>query len=177
MKVTYDIQPIEPSDSSRREREKKAVGMLIQKNIAPEARISHLPNGAPFISGSSLSISISHSMHYAALAWGEEDGFGIDIEEPRKQQIEQVAHRFLSKEEQIFYSNEPDGLLKAWTLKEAAFKAVKNGPPNFKEYHLPIAEGDNCILLGHRRLLILFSGMIQDDLCLAIVACDPKKAS
>ncbi len=115
-----------PCASNRREAEKAVVRLLVQAAYGPEAVYDHTESGAPVVRlGSQLcrSISVSHCHDEAALAVAEEGDFiGVDIEEARNQ-LFKVAPRVLSVEELGYYGNDITGLLEAWTLKEAAYKA------------------------------------------------------
>ena len=73
---------------------------------------------------SAASVSISHCRNLAALAVSPAGNpLGIDIERPRRQ-LATVAPRVLSPSELDYYSSFPSGLLQAWTLKEALYKAA-----------------------------------------------------
>ena len=137
MKWGYTIKPIPHSDRPRREREHEAVMQLVQTLAGKDARLDHRPDGSPLIIGSPFHISLSHSRNYVALAWSDSPGIGIDIEELRPEQLARIAPRFLSAEELPLYGTSPDLLLQAWTLKEAAFKALRTGPADLRLYRLP----------------------------------------
>lgn len=104
----------------RRESERRAVVGIIQQ-VLPGAVLRHTPSGAPQIDG--MHVSVSHSRHYAAVGLSERP-VGIDIEERRTAQLERVATRFLDDEEMARGAFSPDVLLRAWTAKEAVFKAL-----------------------------------------------------
>lgn len=148
MKWGYTIKPIPHSDRPRREREREAVMQLVQALAGKDARLDHCPDGSPLIIGSPLHISISHSRNYVALAWSDTPGIGIDIEEPRPTQLARIAPRFLSAEELPLYGTSPDLLLQAWTLKEAAFKALRTGPADLRIYRLPESLESLMLLLS-----------------------------
>lgn len=107
----------------RREREQDAVRRLMEfMAIAPEL-YSHDSHGAPFIVGSQLSVSVSHSRDFAVAALSRRCGLGIDIEQLRSVQLQRVAPRFLSDSEREVLT-EPERLLWAWAAKEAVYKAA-----------------------------------------------------
>lgn len=81
----------------------------------------HDPDGAPLLVGSELKVSVSHSRRFAAVAIDPRRRIGVDIEEPRLEQLRRVISKFLSSEELPFWG---DRLLEAWTAKEAVFKAA-----------------------------------------------------
>lgn len=101
---------------------REAVPALIAEKLGPEVRVVHDPDGAPQLVGSPLSISISHSRRFAAIAVS--DGatrIGVDIEEPRIEQMRRVMSKFISEAEAPLWANR---LPAAWTCKEAVFKAA-----------------------------------------------------
>ncbi len=100
---------------------RRAVGPLIERAAGPDARLLHDAHGAPLLAGSGLNISISHSRRFAAVAVSERGRIGIDIEEPRLEQLRRVISKFLAPEEMPLWANR---LLAAWTCKEAVFKAA-----------------------------------------------------
>lgn len=110
------------TDRPRREAEREAIAMLVQQML-PGAKMCHRPDGAPYIDGSDVHVSVSHSRHVAALAVDSCRRIGIDIEESRPEQLRRVAHRFLSDDEYNIYGLTEAGLLRAWTIKEALIKA------------------------------------------------------
>lgn len=170
-KMQFSIEPIAQNGLPRREREHEAVVSLIHGNISPTARLEHFSDGSPYIPGCPYNISLSHSRRFAALAWSDKTNVGIDVEEPRFAQLERVASRFLTENEKIGMDDYPTFLLKVWTLKEAAFKALRNGPVDFRQYQVC---GDK-ILVDGAELEVLFSDFIRDDLFCSIVACDTQK--
>lgn len=169
--VKYVIEPIAADDSlPRRTREKEAVDRILRKHL-PDAELVHDTYGAPAAADGSVSLSISHSMGYAAVAWtAEAVAIGIDIEEPREGQLARVADKFLTPSEKTYYSGLPNGLLKAWTLKEAAFKAMRRGPADLREYKLPLTADDCCIRVGDKKLTIIKSGPEADGLYISLVS-------
>lgn len=113
---------------SRREAEKAATARLVTTLFGPGAAISHNPDGAPLLilpdGATAPEISISHSIRTVALAVGRAGNpIGVDIELPRRQLV-RVAPRFLAPEETAIHAASEENLLRAWTAKEAAFKAA-----------------------------------------------------
>ncbi|MDE7110390.1 MAG: 4'-phosphopantetheinyl transferase superfamily protein [Muribaculaceae bacterium] len=98
---------------------RQAIGRLIATHVGENVRLDHDRDGAPLLVGSTLHISISHSRRFAAIMLNEKVRCGIDIEEPRLDQLERVRSKFLTPAE---LAAEVD-LLSAWTAKEAVFKA------------------------------------------------------
>lgn len=123
------IREIAEGSEGRREREEDAVAQLVVEAFGENAERRHDAVGAPIIyrSGEILDVkvSISHSQKIAALAIAPSDMLaGIDIESDRAQ-LTRVAPRVLSEAEVEYYKNQARGFLKAWTLKEALYKAVR----------------------------------------------------
>lgn len=104
-----------------REGGRRAVAALIAEKVGPEVRVIHDAEGAPALVGSPLHISISHSRRFAAIALDGETRIGIDIEEPRIEQLRRVISKFLTEREMPQWG---ERLLAAWTAKEAVFKAA-----------------------------------------------------
>ncbi|MCD8387814.1 MAG: 4'-phosphopantetheinyl transferase superfamily protein [Bacteroidales bacterium] len=102
---------------SRRQREREAVGRILEEIAAPGATVEHNADGAPIVKGIPY-ISITHSQRLAAVATSDTGPVGIDAEEWRSA-LERVKTRFLSAEELEWC----DDLLLAWTIKEAVYKA------------------------------------------------------
>lgn len=97
------------------------VARIIAEHLGPDVRVLHEPDGSPLLAGSPLHVSISHSRHYVAIALHPQWRIGVDIEEPRPEQLRRVISKFLAPEELPAWA---DRLLAAWTCKEAVFKAA-----------------------------------------------------
>ena len=113
---------------SRPDGEKAATARLVTTLFGTGATVAHNPDGAPLLilpdGATAPEISISHSILTVALAVGRAGSpIGIDIEQPR-QQLVRVARRFLAPEETAIHGASEENLLRAWTAKEAAFKAA-----------------------------------------------------
>jgi 4'-phosphopantetheinyl transferase len=101
----------------------------------PVADIRTSPSGKPYIEGSPLVISLSHSGDLAAAIAGTVQRAGIDIERVTPK-VSRVANKFLNPYESDFLSVE-DMLLHqtiCWCAKEALFKWFGAGGLNFKEH-------------------------------------------
>lgn len=96
--------------------------------VAPGAEVCHSPSGAPFLSGAGNmpAISITHSRDIVAIAVAPAGcHVGIDAENTgRDRQLRRVAPRFLSPSQLHLWGGTPQTLLRAWTLKEALYKAA-----------------------------------------------------
>lgn len=161
--ITIAIESIDPSEgTTRRQRESLAVGRTIKALIGKDAAIGHNSSGAPFlVNDPGLPISISHSRKHVAVAIGSCHAIGIDMEEWRPNLIK-VAPRFLTPE-QINEWSTPEQLLKAWTIKEALYKALSSAghnpapsllplplppymPEDMKIHHIPDVSGETVTL-------------------------------
>ena len=116
--LTLDV---ENESSGRHIRERATVQYILNELGLPE-QVDHLPDGTPFLPGYDGYISISHSLESVAIALNVSHRIGIDTETWRPQ-LERVKHKFLSVQEQKIYQGNT-GLLLAWCMKEAAYKAA-----------------------------------------------------
>lgn len=123
--ITLGVTPIEADpDRTRTEREHAAVGDIIARFFGADARVGHRDSGAPYLVGrEDISLSVSHSRDYAAVAFSSERTVGVDIEQWREQLL-RVAPRVLSESEMAVYGVSSDLLLRAWTMQEALYKAA-----------------------------------------------------
>lgn len=118
----------EQSRGLRRQAETATAAALVRDVFGSGASIIHLPSGAPRLSrpdaDSVPTISVSHSTSTLILAVGHRGrAIGVDIEAPRPN-LQRVAGRFLRPEELGVHDTSLPTLLRAWTAKEAAFKAI-----------------------------------------------------
>ncbi len=132
--ATIALDVISGAYGNRRACEKAAIQRLMDFAAGTNTEILHRPDGSPYPAPPChLHISISHSRHIAALLWSESQGYGIDIEEARQEQLSRIAARVMSQDEIESFS---DNLLKAWTLKEAAFKAAGLPVADLREFNI-----------------------------------------
>ena len=111
--------------TEQRRREWLASRVLLQELTGGSALIAYHPNGAPYLSGSSLHISISHTKGYAAVLLQDHPAAGIDIEY-RSERVSRIRSRFMNTEEEagIDKEYETEHLLLHWCAKETLFKMV-----------------------------------------------------
>lgn len=119
--VLYAAPMPDLSRSARRQAEQNAVASLVRDAFGQDAVIAHHASGAPYVDGFAGHISVSHGGGFAVLAVSPSVPVGVDVECWREQ-IQRVAGKFLSPEEQAICRT-PEDLLRAWTAKEAVFKA------------------------------------------------------
>ncbi len=117
--------PAADSVSDRRAAERSAVRALVEEAFGRDAVLEHDAHGAPYIKGADVHISVSHGAGYALLAVSHDGPVGVDIEAYRRS-LPQLAPRFMEGAELAAYGSSSTTILKAWTAKEALFKAVGN---------------------------------------------------
>ena len=95
-----------------------------------EIALGHDEKGAPVCHGAKLSLSLSHSGPYIAVAVGDAP-VGADVERKRKAPSG-VAKRWFCPEENAFLQSlseesYPSAFFRLWTVKEAALKYTREG--------------------------------------------------
>jgi len=100
--------------------------------INPDLRISYKED-IPILSDN-RNISISHSDEIVTVLISKENGIGIDVEKI-KDKVHSVASKFLSSNEIRFFGKAPSTrqLIRAWTAKEAVYKALRKPGINFSD--------------------------------------------
>lgn len=130
---------------NRRDAERAAVARMVEAAAGAGCRVSHRDDGSPYVNGADMEISVSHSRYCAAVAVSRSGRVGVDIEDNRSDQLRRVAARVLSEAEMAVYGSEPTGPVRAWTMKEAAYKAVAGAPADFRRIELPLDADDRYI--------------------------------
>lgn len=118
------LQDINQS-ASRSERDRAATLELLQEIFGEDVEYSHRESGAPVVMsrGMAFRVSVSHSASTLAIAVADdEEAIGVDVETYRTQ-LERVRSKYLSDEEMASFTDSID-LLRAWTAKEAVYKAA-----------------------------------------------------
>ena len=108
---------------AKRRIELLAEQLLLHTLTGNASSISHTPDGVPFIAGSNMNISISHTPGCVAMAISRR-ALGIDVEHFAPKVL-RVRQRFLSTAEARHIA--PDNValnIAAWTAKEALYKAA-----------------------------------------------------
>ncbi len=105
----------------------QAAKMAIVAEVFGRRELCHRPDGAPLIPGSGASISVSHCQTLVVLAADRLGrNIGIDCETAsRGAQLGRVAAKFLSAAQSLAWGADEKHLLRAWTLKEAFYKAAR----------------------------------------------------
>ena len=100
--------------------------------INPDLRISYKED-IPILSDN-RNISISHSDEIVTVLISKENGIGVDVEKINNK-VQSVASKFLSSNEIRFFGKAPSTrqLIRAWTAKEAVYKALRKPGINFSD--------------------------------------------
>jgi phosphopantetheinyl transferase len=132
------VRPINSYLGEGRKAEQEAVRRLIGE-LAPGNKLSHLPNGVPYIEGYPHNISLSHTKGFIAfVAHPKPHPAGIDIEY-RGERVLRIRERFLSPEENaaIDESHVAEHLLLHWCAKETLYKLLSTSGVDFRrELHI-----------------------------------------
>lgn len=116
-----------------------AARMLLMHMLGKRNPIHYLPDGRPFIPGSPLQVSVSHSGNYAAVAASDLKPVGVDIEVfPRKSLVKAKDYFLNDKEQQVTAGDPVEKLHVYWSAKEALFKYAGDAQLNLKD-HFSIA--------------------------------------
>ena len=132
--------------AASRKSEWLAVRVLLYTMLGEEKEISYRPNGKPYLTDGSFSISISHTKGYVAVLLGSpRQEVGIDIEY-YSERVRKVAHKFMREDEKVslFRNTETWSLLLHWSAKETMFKCIGAADVDFREHlHvLPFTVGE-----------------------------------
>lgn len=156
-------QYIEKASVIVRHGNRRDVARIVADELGAEVRVIHEADGSPLLAGSALKVSISHSRHFVALALHPKMRIGVDIEEPRLEQLRRVISKFLSPEELPVWGNR---LLEAWTCKEAVFKAA--GMQNIGLGSIALAEPGVATVPDGRRFALYTTVTPEYTLTLAL---------
>lgn len=118
--------------TEKRKQEWLASRVLLENLAGGTVRIGYEPNGSPYLPGSPLSISISHTRGYAAVLLQETPAAGTDIEY-RSDRVLKIRHRFLSPAENAAIDplHAVEHLLVYWCAKETLFKMIRREGVDF----------------------------------------------
>ncbi len=118
--------------------------------------------GKPYLENSHSYISFSHSGHFAAAIYNNDEPVGIDIQE-LKPKIINIAPKFCSDREMAYLDNEHrvEMLHVIWGVKEAVFKKYGKGEVLFKEHIFvhPFIPGEQG------KITVTFSKPEQPETC------------
>lgn len=148
-------ESISKSISEKRRREMAVERFLLSQMFGSDTRLLHNPDGAPYIDGLPGCLTVTHSGAHVAVAYDEIRRIGIDIESPRDA-LGRVARRFLTAEEYPVYSASVSLLLRAWTAKEAVYKAAGIKRLESGQIHLPPDPQSPVVTVPGRRFLLTY---------------------
>jgi 4'-phosphopantetheinyl transferase len=112
-----------------------AYRLLLRRLLAPDdVAIEYDPSGKPYLAGSDMHISVTHTEDLAAVIISRNARVGIDIEKA-KPRILKVRDKFISDEESSFILKETEleQLTLAWCAKEALYKLFGLRNLDFRE--------------------------------------------
>lgn len=118
----------------KRQREKAAELLLLHRALGHPVTLCNTGQGAPFIEGDDVHLSITHTMELVAVALNDCHAIGLDAERIDRQQMLRVRDKFLNASEKQFIA--PDDLAAhviAWTAKEAVIKVERNSAIDWTE--------------------------------------------
>ncbi|MDR1116324.1 MAG: 4'-phosphopantetheinyl transferase superfamily protein [Tannerella sp.] len=126
--------------SDKRKQEWLAVRLLLQHLSGSETYIRYRENGAPFLSGNTYNISISHTKGFAAIILSENTNPGIDIEY-HSERAWRLRKKYMNEDELKFIAPLFDNQKATdeiaticWCAKETAFKALGETDVDFAEH-------------------------------------------
>lgn len=138
----------------------QAAKMAIVAEVFGPLELCHRADGSPFIPGSGASISVSHCQTLVVLAADRLGrNIGIDCEtSSRGAQLGRVATKFLSPAQSLAWGTDEKHLLRAWTLKEAFYKAARIPGLSLADIPLPPAVVWPTLGEGRRGVEMEFRG-------------------
>lgn len=170
--LTFDIK----NDKRRIERLAGRFLLKYLKNDFPLLNIEPDQHDKPRVKNDEYYFSISHSWPYVAAVVSPYVEAGIDIQcwHPR---MERLQHKFLSPEEQQYFTGDNRLLTLAWSAKEAAYKWQGRRGVEFID-HLPISNYNTLeyfyemsidLKLTNPELPVTAQGIIRQDFACAYV--------
>lgn len=131
---TTDSDSYKKIKAEQRQAEFLATRLLLQQIRGKKIEIGYSSAGKPFIPGSSLKLSISHSADFVCVFVSDKN-IGIDVEQSSRP-IDRVANRFLHPDEYKHISTLKDqqfAKVLYWSAKEAVFKSSETQGISFKD--------------------------------------------
>lgn len=84
-------------------------------------------NGKPYLTDvDDFHFNISHSGRWVVIAYGRSP-VGVDVQEFRSRDLEGIARRFFTADEQAYVHTNPNGFFRVWTGKESYIKYLGTG--------------------------------------------------
>ena len=131
----YDAQLADKTHEARRA-EWLAVRLLVKELFGPECEVAYHPTGRPYLKGSNIHISISHTKGFAAVAYHHDAPIGMDIEYISSR-VERISSRFTTEGEASYIDVHDEHArqmyhLINWSAKEALYKLFDS--PSLAEF-------------------------------------------
>lgn len=129
IKVYAAVSDASAKGRTRLAEERAEVGRLLSEafsDCSAKPMLGHQPNGAPVLTGVDAMVSVSHCPGAVCIATGPlGKRIGIDAEcGLRGGQLKRVADKFLTPAQKAVWGGDEWQLLRAWTIKEALYKAA-----------------------------------------------------
>lgn len=130
--------------NDRRRKEWLTVRILLSEMAGAGVGIAYLPSGKPYLVGSDLFISITHTIGYVGIRLGRRP-VALDMEY-RSERVLKLIPRFVSEAEMRFIApdNKETTALIIWSAKETLYKLFDRADLLFDE-HLSV---DNLVVDG-----------------------------
>lgn len=158
----YLLEAHKISTNANRRKEWLAVRALLFHALGPGVQIAYSPLGSPYLSGSPLHVSISHSHGFAALALSPRPvGLDIEVWGPRALRL---SPRFITAEEGELLSEDPERMaVMIWSAKEAIYK-------RFSQYGISLYDDIHLEKMADGRLLATIP-KLQQHMRIVCEAC------
>lgn len=122
---------------------------------APAIEFARTAQGKPYLPGSNIHFSLSHSGPWALLAVAHTPLIGVDIEDNRRaRDLLSIAQHYYHPEESaqlncLNAEQQADYFYRLWTLKEAFFKALGTGiSAGLDKVHFSLTDSDDNKIQG-----------------------------
>ncbi len=140
-----------PVDMHSVRRAEWIIGRILVKNLCANFNIRYQgvdkdDKGKPYLIGSDVHISISHSFPIAVAMIHRKSPCGIDVEKPRNKH--KLVHKKYLHEEEIRYKDDVSKLCTIWSAKEVIYKIYGKKSLSFKN-EIRISFESDELLKGH----------------------------
>ncbi len=126
-----DIEIIQTTKGQHRQDERLTARFCAKKMLETDYKgIKYLTSGKPYLDGSKINLSISHSRELCGVVFSEEKEVGIDVQ-LKSEKIRRVAPRVFNTNELRWANDDLDKLTQLWCAKETVFKASQITGVNF----------------------------------------------
>ncbi|MCD7977425.1 MAG: 4'-phosphopantetheinyl transferase superfamily protein [Tannerellaceae bacterium] len=125
---------LESKAAEKRKKEWLACRVLLRELAGEELKVDYQANGAPYVPGSTLQISFSHTKDYVAVILSDVP-VAIDIEYTGDR-IRKIRSKFMNPEEEAALDplHETTHLLLHWCAKETLFKLIRQEEVDFRKH-------------------------------------------